>query len=202
MASHKSLKIARQDLECKIETAKGQLLDAISNETLQAHSEWLNSAITKLTDVREDTLSLGNVTPQEEDPTRWVTRASNNLTPDEGVAASGSSSDDGSTASIHPVLREKLEVVESTLTKADEFISRIEAWIVQAQLPPSCKYSDSYGHLPELSLPQLMEICCVGSIFGHVSMMLFTQSITYVTLPSSNIYCKRFKVNHVEFWMH
>ena len=68
MASVKSLKLARQDLERKIETAKGQLLHAISHETLQAHSERLNNAITKLVAVREDTLSPSNVTPPEEDP--------------------------------------------------------------------------------------------------------------------------------------
>ena len=117
MATLKSLKLARQDLEHKIETAEDQLLDAIGNETLQAHSEHLTVAINKLVNVREDILSSDNVTLQEEDPNKRVTHARNNLTPDEGVAASGSSSDDGSTASISPALREALEVVELTLTK-------------------------------------------------------------------------------------
>ena len=135
MASIKSLKLARQDLDRKIETAKGQLLDAISHETLQAHSEWLNNAINKLVAIREDTLFPSNVTPQEEDPNKRVTRTSNNLSPDELVAASGSSSDDGSTASIPPALREELEVVELTLAKANEITSCIDAQIVQPQLP-------------------------------------------------------------------
>ena len=68
MGTLKSLKLATQDLEHKIETAKGQLLDAISNETLQAHSKHLNVAINKLVDVREDLLSSDNITPQKEDP--------------------------------------------------------------------------------------------------------------------------------------
>ena len=153
MVTLKSLKLARQDLERKVETAKGQLLDALGTETLQAHSERLTVAISKLVNIR-DVLSQDNVTTQEEDPTKRVTRTSNNLTPDEGVATGGSSSDDRSTASIPPTLREELEVVESTLTKAVEFIRHIEARIVQSRLPPSREYSDSYGRLPELSIPQ------------------------------------------------
>ena len=67
---------------------------------------------------------------------------------------SGSSSDDGSTTSISPALREELDIVKSTLAKADECVCRIEARIVQARLTPSHEYSDSYGRLPELSILQ------------------------------------------------
>ena len=61
MATLKSLKLAKQDLEHKIETAKGQLLDALGTKTLQAHSECLNVAISKLVNVREDVLSQDNI---------------------------------------------------------------------------------------------------------------------------------------------
>ena len=105
MASNKSLKLASQDLEHKIETVKSQLPDAISHETLQAHSKKLNNVTTKLISVKEDTLSPSSVTHQEEDPNKRVTHASINLTPDKGVAANGSSSNDGSTVSISPALR-------------------------------------------------------------------------------------------------
>ena len=66
MITLKSLKLARQDLERKIETAKGQLLDAIGAETLRAHSERLNVAIDKLVNLREDILSHDNITNQED----------------------------------------------------------------------------------------------------------------------------------------
>ena len=119
MATLKLLKLARQDLERKTETAKGQLLDAIGAETLRVHSERLDVALDKLVNLSEAILYNDCVTSQEEDPMKMVSCATTNLTQNEGVATGGSSSDDVFTVGV---LREELEHVESSLKKADDVI--------------------------------------------------------------------------------